>query len=58
MLYITVNKSLKKTYSNYVKKKASEYGYKEIAQLLIEKGAEINSQDDSGRTPLIIGNLF
>ena len=40
------------------KKKASEYGYKEIAQFLIEKGAEINSQDDSGRTPLIIGNLF
>jgi hypothetical protein len=42
----------------FKKIKASGFDNKDIAQFLIEKGADINSQDYLGRTPLIIGNLF
>ncbi len=42
----------------FKKIKASGLDNKDIAQFLIEKGANINSQDYLGRTPLIIGNLF
>jgi hypothetical protein len=59
MLYITVNNSLKIFILTICfKNKASEYGNEDIAQILIEKGSNIDSQDGLGRTPLIIGNLF
>ena len=31
---------------------AARYGHKEIAELLIAKGAEVNAKDDEGETPL------
>ena len=31
---------------------AAKKGYKETAELLIDKGADVNTKDDTGRTPL------
>jgi hypothetical protein len=60
MLYITVNNyGLKKIYSNnMLKNKASVNRDKDMAQILIGNGSNINSQDHSGLTQLILGNLF
>jgi ankyrin repeat protein len=35
---------------------ASQYRYKEIVQLLIETGADINAKNNHGDTPLHCGN--
>ena len=37
---------------------ASRYGHIEVAKLLIDAGADIESKNDNGWTPLILGILY
>jgi ankyrin repeat protein len=32
--------------------KAARFGQKEVSELLIEKGADLNAKDEDGQTPL------
>jgi ankyrin repeat protein len=36
---------------------ASRYGYKNVIEFLLSKGAEVNIKDNEGHTALDIGNL-